>query len=147
MRYRRYRRGRAQYHISNSCKRAADCRRLNLPRELFAVTSVLFGGSTTDSILRPFLALRQASEERLRAQMILKRRGNPRWSESVANSLQPTVSEFERVVERLRLEPQEYIGSQELRAWAEKNKDVRFVPERLLKAWGIPLRRNIEDFM
>lgn len=79
--------------------------------------------------------------------MILKRRGNPRWSESVANSLQPTVSEFERVVERLRLEPQEYIGSQELRAWAEKNKDLRFVPERLLKAWGIPLRRNIEDFM
>ena len=75
------------------------------------------------------------------------RRGNPRWSENIRNSLQSTASEFERVVFRLNLKPSEYAGSNELRAWAEKNKDVRYVPERLLKAWGIPLRRNIEDFI
>ena len=75
-----------------------------------------------------------------------KRRGNPQWAQGMPTPL-PTVSEFERIVERLRLKPHEYTDSQELRDWAEKNKDIRFVPERLLKAWGIPLRRNIEDFI
>jgi hypothetical protein len=57
------------------------------------------------------------------------------------------MNEFDRMVARLRLTPDEYVSSSELRDWAEKNKDVRYVPERLLKAWGIPLRRNLEDFI
>ncbi len=74
------------------------------------------------------------------------RHGNPRWSENILRSSQPTVSEFERLVARLRLEPHEYVESAKLREWAEANKDVRFVPERLLKAWGIPLRRDVEGW-
>jgi hypothetical protein len=55
------------------------------------------------------------------------------------------VSEFERVAARLSLDPDEYADSQELRQRAEKNKDARFVPERLLKAWGLSLRGSIDD--
>jgi hypothetical protein len=74
-----------------------------------------------------------------------KRRGNPQWSSGVIAPVQRRATEFERVVERLKLEPDEYIGSQELRDWAEKNKDARFVPERLLKAWNLSLRGTIDD--
>jgi hypothetical protein len=56
-----------------------------------------------------------------------------------------TASEFERVVDRLRLKPNDYINSDELREWAEANKDTRFVPEPLLKAWGLSLRGSIDD--
>jgi hypothetical protein len=72
------------------------------------------------------------------------RRANPRWSEGILVEF-PIVSEFERTVARLRLKPDEYVDSQELRAWAERNKDARFVPERLLKAWGLSLRGSIDD--
>ncbi len=79
--------------------------------------------------------------------MILKRRGNPTWASGVLARPSQDVPEFERVAARLRLKPDEYVSSNELRAWAEANKDTRYVPERLLKAWGIPVRRNIEDFV
>ena len=74
-----------------------------------------------------------------------RRRGNAAWSSGIPAPIPPTVSEFERIVARLRLEPDEYVGSQELREWAEANKDARFVPERLLKAWGLSLRGSIDD--
>lgn len=74
-----------------------------------------------------------------------KRRGNHDWVSGLHVPILPTVSEFERVVERLRLEPNEYAASDELREWAEANKDARFVPERLLKAWGLWLRGSIDD--
>ena len=71
--------------------------------------------------------------------------GNRAWCSGIIGPVQPTVSEFERVAERLRLQPHEYVGSDELREWAERNKDARFVPERLLKAWGLSLRGSIDD--
>jgi hypothetical protein len=74
-----------------------------------------------------------------------ERRGNRTWSQGIVAPIKPTVTEFERVVARLQLEPDQYIGSQQLREWAEKNKDIRYIPERLLKAWRIPLRGSIED--
>jgi hypothetical protein len=95
---------------------------------------------------RKTIGYNSSTGKKLGAQMVIKkRRGNPRWAENMLKSLLPTISEFERVAARLRLEPDEYVDSQELRAWAEKNKDARFVPEQLLKAWGIPLRRTFED--
>jgi hypothetical protein len=45
-------------------------------------------------------------------------------------------SEFERVVEALRLSPHEYLTSSALREWARQNKDYKYVPCELLKAWG-----------
>ena len=50
--------------------------------------------------------------------------------------MQTEQSEFERVVEALRLSPQEYLTSSALREWARQNKDYKYVPCELLKAWG-----------
>jgi hypothetical protein len=83
--------------------------------------------------------------KKLTSELHSKRRGNPHWGSGTSLPFQPTVSEFDRTVERLRLQPHEYIGSGELREWVEANKDSRFVPERLLKAWGLSLRGSIDD--
>ena len=80
-----------------------------------------------------------------RTRVAPKRRGNRAWCSEIVAPVQPTVSEFERVVAHLKLEPHEYVGSNELREWAEDNKDARFVPERLLKTWGLSLRGSIDD--
>jgi hypothetical protein len=45
-------------------------------------------------------------------------------------------SEFERVVEALGLSPAEYQSSSALREWARQNRDYKYVPSELLKAWG-----------
>jgi hypothetical protein len=47
------------------------------------------------------------------------------------------MSEFDREAERLKLTPEQYQDSLELRAWAQRNKSWRFVPEDLLEAWGM----------
>ena len=65
-------------------------------------------------------------------------KGNPRWSQGLQPA--PTVntpSEFERLVRRLRLSPEKYGGSPELRAWVEKNWRQKFVPEKLLRAFHL----------
>jgi hypothetical protein len=46
-------------------------------------------------------------------------------------------SEFEHVVERLKLSPDQYASSPQLRAWVEKNWRQKFVPENLLKVWRL----------
>ncbi len=50
--------------------------------------------------------------------------------------MQPEQSEFERVVEALGLSPPEYLTSSALREWVRQNKDYKYVPTELLKAWG-----------
>jgi len=91
------------------------------------------------------LALAKASREGLGTQVTRKCRGNRAWGSGIIAAAPPTVSEFERVVARLRLKPDEYVASSELREWAEANKDTRYVPERLLKAWSVSLRGSIDD--
>jgi len=51
-------------------------------------------------------------------------------------------SSFERVVISLRLSPEEYLGSTELRQWVLQNKDHKYVPPELLKAFGFQV--NLE---
>ena len=82
---------------------------------------------------------------RMKSQVGPRRRNNPDWSKGLPVQVQPTICEFERVVGRLGLKPNEYVDSAELRAWAEVNKDARYVPERLLKAWRLSLRGSIDD--
>lgn len=67
-----------------------------------------------------------------------KRRGNPNWfrRESVVAA---SLSTFEYEVRALRLRPENYADSPELRDWAQKNKDRRYVPPELLTAWGFAL--------
>jgi hypothetical protein len=45
-------------------------------------------------------------------------------------------STFERIARRLGLSPSQYASSAELKAWVRKNKDHKYVPPRLLEAWG-----------
>jgi len=50
--------------------------------------------------------------------------------------LPATESSFEQVVRALRLSPQQYAESPELRAWVRRNKSYKFVPPDLLAAFG-----------
>jgi hypothetical protein len=70
---------------------------------------------------------------------MLKRRGNPGWTQGIQgeNSLPPGPSEFEKVVKRLKLGPEQYASSAQLREWVEKNWRQKFVPEKLLRAWHL----------
>jgi hypothetical protein len=66
-----------------------------------------------------------------------KRRGNPNWGKPDVRSMteiQP--SSFEKIVRKLHLSPEQYIDSVQLKDWVRKNKDQRYVPSDLLKAWG-----------
>jgi hypothetical protein len=50
--------------------------------------------------------------------------------------LPATESSFEQIVRTLRLSPEQYAESPELRAWVRRNKSYRFVPPDLLAAFG-----------
>jgi len=70
-------------------------------------------------------------------------RGNP-------NSTKPGVihpppfseSSFDRMVDSLKLSPEQYQTSTELREWVLRNKDDKYVPPELLKAFGFQV--NLE---
>jgi hypothetical protein len=64
------------------------------------------------------------------------RRGNPNWGKQDMVPTIPTVTEFEKKVIEFNLQPDEYVRSEPLRAWAAKNKNLRYIPEPLLAAWG-----------
>jgi hypothetical protein len=50
-----------------------------------------------------------------------------------------TESSFEEVVKALRLSPDQYAYSVELRAWVQRNKDLKYVPPELLAALGFEI--------
>ena len=54
---------------------------------------------------------------------------------------QPPVlaSSFEMIVSELKLSPEEYVNSPRLREWVLRNKDEKYVPLNLLKAFGLDL--------
>jgi hypothetical protein len=45
-------------------------------------------------------------------------------------------SSFEQVVQSLRLTPEQYAASVELRAWVRRNKRFKYVPPDLLAIFG-----------
>ena len=49
----------------------------------------------------------------------------------------PLTTQFERMVEFLKLKPHECLHSRALRAWARRNRNDRYVPSDLLKEWGL----------
>jgi len=67
----------------------------------------------------------------------MRKRGNPRWTQGLGAAPSKAPSDFERVVARLKLSPEQYASSQQLRAWVEKNWRQKFVPENLLKVWRL----------
>jgi hypothetical protein len=45
-------------------------------------------------------------------------------------------SSFEQIVKELKISPTEYARSPELKEWVRRNKDDRYVPTEVLKAFG-----------
>jgi hypothetical protein len=52
---------------------------------------------------------------------------------------------FEREVRRLGLNEQTCVASRELRQWCERNKDVCYIPEWLLKRWGMSVDSGLDS--
>lgn len=68
--------------------------------------------------------------------MVNGRRGNPNWGKPF--SFPPVVAtEFEGVARRLGLTTETYSNSVQLRTWCQDNSHRCYVPEWLLKEWGI----------
>ena len=64
-------------------------------------------------------------------------RRNPNFTKPGSIDTVPVVaSSFERVVDLLKLSPDQYQSSAELRDWVLRNKDEKYVPPDLLKAFG-----------
>jgi hypothetical protein len=58
-----------------------------------------------------------------------KKRGNPNWSKPELQSavdVQP--NSLEEVVRKLRLSPEQYLDSVQLKDWVLENKDHKYVP-------------------
>jgi hypothetical protein len=58
------------------------------------------------------------------------------WLQGEAPYVRSGLSDFECVASWLKLSPEQYESSGQLRQWVEKNWQQKFVPESLLKAWG-----------
>ena len=68
-------------------------------------------------------------------------RGNSNWGKP--NVPVPfLLTEFEQQVEKLGLDPGEYQASPQLRSWCRRNANMHYVPEYLLKLWGIGVNEN-----
>lgn len=67
-----------------------------------------------------------------------KRRGNPNWGKpETIGPVQYKPTAFEEAVKQLRVQPGHELRSSRLRDWARKNKGTKYIPEDMLKAWGL----------
>lgn len=60
-----------------------------------------------------------------------------------ANSPKRLPTSFEKVVEELKLAPEEYAKSLTLRDWVSRNKNEKYVPSDLLKAFGLEVNSDV----
>jgi hypothetical protein len=67
-----------------------------------------------------------------------RKRGNPNWGRPIPPA-PALATEFELRVRLLQLTPEVYTSSRELHAWRERNRNRVYVPEWLLKEWGMPV--------
>ncbi|HTT24708.1 MAG TPA: hypothetical protein VMG82_37675 [Candidatus Sulfotelmatobacter sp.] len=73
---------------------------------------------------------------------IMKRmRGNPDWGRLKSIPTLPT--EFEIEVARLGLRKSEYVASAALRLWCHRHRNRLYVPEWLLKEWGMQVEVSV----
>lgn len=69
---------------------------------------------------------------------------NTGWSSGKAAKVPPAgPTEFEIQAKHLGLTQQSYATSDQLRSWCERNRNRCYVPEWLLKKWGIPVDPNV----
>jgi hypothetical protein len=64
------------------------------------------------------------------------RRGNPNWGRPLLPVL-ASPTEFEITVGRLRLMPEMYAASRQLKRWCQSNRNRCYIPEWLLEEWGM----------
>jgi hypothetical protein len=75
---------------------------------------------------------------------MIRKRGNPNWGRPMP--LAPVLATaFEMQVRRLRLTPDTYLLSDELRSWCERNRNRFYVPEWLLHMWDIPVDPDLSN--
>ena len=73
-----------------------------------------------------------------------KRHGNPNWGKPKPfGQVTPTITEFEQIVRKFNLQPDQYIRSIRLREWASRNKNSKYIPEPLLEAWGFEIETTL----
>jgi len=71
-------------------------------------------------------------------------RGNPNWGKPLA-PIPALLTEFEMEVARLCLTKSDYVASAELKRWCDRNRNRVYVPEWLLKEWGMRVDMNFSD--
>jgi hypothetical protein len=73
-----------------------------------------------------------------------KRRGKPNWGKPEPNGpMIPTITEFEQITCEFKLQPDQYVTSTQLREWARRNKNTKFIPEPLLEEWGFEVESSL----
>ena len=72
-----------------------------------------------------------------------KGRGNSPWGEPAPLAIPSSLSTFEHVAKALRLSPDQYKNSVELKEWVRRNMDDKYVPSELLHAWGFRVETEI----
>ena len=70
-----------------------------------------------------------------------RKRGNPNWGRPIL-SVPALPTEFELRVRHLHLTAEMYTSSAALHTWCEQNRNRLYVPEWLLKEWGITVNLN-----
>lgn len=78
--------------------------------------------------------------------VVRRKRGNPNWASGL--SLVPPATgptEFEMQIKKLELTPEMYAGSVELKHWCARNRNRVYIPEWLLRRWGISVDMNFSD--
>ena len=71
----------------------------------------------------------------------MAQRGNPNWGQPLPPG--PAVpTEFELRVKRLGLNKSEYVASDALKIWCERNRNRVYVPEWLLQEWGMSVEAS-----
>jgi hypothetical protein len=61
---------------------------------------------------------------------------NRRFTNPAATPARSVPNSFDEIVRELQLSPEEYTSSPRLRDWVLRNKDQKYVPSELLKAYG-----------
>jgi hypothetical protein len=68
-------------------------------------------------------------------------RGNPNWGKPLP-AIPALLTEFETEVARLGLKRPEFVASKELKRWCDRNRNRVYVPEWLLKEWGMQVEMS-----
>jgi len=73
-----------------------------------------------------------------------RKRGNPNFGKLIL-PVPALLTEFEKQVRQMGLTAPEYVSSVELRRWCERNRNRVYVPEWLLREWGMAVEPIFTD--